>query len=235
MVVWRKVNRLKRLLSNTKKTNTDWRDDLGLFRDPKLFPVIKKGWPQFDLAYDPVNTQQPTSFRIYRPPERPRVLVPRESAHYNEDNLHELYGKFQFEAKGIFRGKAELAEKEVFDTAHNLHLVGWLKIRCTSMLGHVQGDTYALSYFRRWLEEKHLSKDAGTIDWVRLWEMNTGLELPLHYQNLVCIKDRRKYKNRKVHIVAALEKTRIARYQEEAAGRRGQEQKKIDSNCLQNY
>merc|ERR1712194_405539 len=213
----------------------DWRQDPGLLRDPKQFPVIKRGWPQFNLAYDPTGNEQPSSFRKYRPPERPRIIVPKESSHYNEDNLHELYGKFQFEAKGIFRGQAMVAEKEVFEAAYNLHLVGWLKIRCTFMLGHVQGDTYALSYLRRWLEEKHLSRDAGTIDWVRLWEMNTGLEAPLKYEHLVCIKDRRKYKNRKVHIVAAVEKKRIARYEQEGAIRRENEQKKIDDNLIRNY
>jgi len=29
------------------------------------------------------------------------------------------------------------------------------------------------------LQEKHLSKEAGTIDWVRLFEYNTGLSTPL--------------------------------------------------------
>eukprot|EP00439_Symbiodinium_sp_Y106_P001213 s1860_g1.t1 len=88
------------------------------------------------------------------------------------------------EVKGIFHDKGYMAEKEVFDTAFQLHLVGWLKVRATFILGHVQGDTYALSYFKKYLEEKHLSREAGTIDWVRLWEYNTGLEVPLSYRVL---------------------------------------------------
>lgn len=234
MVVWRKGNRLKRVISVTPRVNTAWRQDLGLFRDPKQFPIVKKGWPQFDKPYDPASNDAPSSFRQYRPPDKPKVPVPRESSFYHEDNLHQLMGKFQFEAKGIFRGKGYLAEEEVFDTAYNLHLVGWLKIRATFMLGHVQGDTFALSYFRRWLEEKHLSRDAGNIDWVRLWEMNTGLE-ELKYKMLVCIKDRRKYKNKKVHIITSLEKTQIAQFEREAAVRREQQQQFVDSNCMRNY
>ncbi|OLQ08207.1 hypothetical protein AK812_SmicGene8299 [Symbiodinium microadriaticum] len=49
--------------------------------------------------------------------------------------------------------------------------------------------------------EKHLSREAGTIDWVRLWEYNTGLEVPLSYRVLWCDKDWRKYRTRKGHML----------------------------------
>merc|ERR1712187_945503 len=96
-------------------------------------------------------------------------------------------------AQGRFHKKGELAERETFEAAFNLHLVGWLKVRSTNILGHVQGDTFALSYFRRWLEEKHMSPEAGKLEWVRLWEMNLGLEPPLAYKMLTAVKDKRKY------------------------------------------
>lgn len=34
----------------------------------------------------------------------------------------------------MFHDKGYLAEKEVFNTAFNLHLVGWLKAKVSSML-----------------------------------------------------------------------------------------------------
>eukprot|EP00931_Biecheleriopsis_adriatica_P074495 TRINITY_DN48536_c0_g1_i1.p1 TRINITY_DN48536_c0_g1~~TRINITY_DN48536_c0_g1_i1.p1 ORF type:complete len:235 (-),score=45.51 TRINITY_DN48536_c0_g1_i1:93-797(-) len=234
MVLLRKLTRLKRLLGMTRKPNNTWRQEYGLLQKSKDLPFIKKGWPQFDKPYDPVNSQIPPSFRVYKNPDPPRIKISRNSEDYNEDNLHTLLGKFQFEAKGIFHSHGYIAEKEVFDTAFNLHLVGWLKVRNRFILGHVQGDTYALSYFRKYLEEKHLSREAGTVDWVRLWEFNTGLE-SLAYKHLFCDKDRRKYKNRKIHILSTLEHLQINRLERESTERRKADQAFLDANCVRNY
>eukprot|EP00930_Biecheleria_cincta_P071003 TRINITY_DN58561_c0_g1_i1.p1 TRINITY_DN58561_c0_g1~~TRINITY_DN58561_c0_g1_i1.p1 ORF type:complete len:236 (-),score=36.75 TRINITY_DN58561_c0_g1_i1:53-760(-) len=235
MVLLRKLTRLKRLLGMTRKPATEWRQEYGLLRKPKDLPFIKKGWPQFEKAFDPANSQIPPSFRVYKPPIPPQSNVSRNVEDYTADNLHELYGKFQFEAQGVFHQNGYIAEKEVLDTAFNLHLVGWLKIRSTFMLGHVQGDTYALSYFKKYLEEKHLSREAGTLDWVRLWEFNTGLETPLKYKHLFCDKDRRKYKNRKIHILTTLERSQIIRLERESTDRRKADQAFLDANCVRNY
>eukprot|EP00425_Heterocapsa_triquetra_P031994 CAMPEP_0195112712 /NCGR_PEP_ID=MMETSP0448-20130528/99960_1 /TAXON_ID=66468 /ORGANISM="Heterocapsa triquestra, Strain CCMP 448" /LENGTH=201 /DNA_ID=CAMNT_0040149577 /DNA_START=1 /DNA_END=603 /DNA_ORIENTATION=+ len=200
-------------------------------RDGKLMPFIRKGWPVFDKSYDPKDIEAPSSFRKYQPPPNSNKRVNRDPDAYDEDNLHTLLGKFQFEAKGVFHQKGELAEKEIFDAAFGMHLVGWLKVRPYFMLGHLQGDTYALSYFKRWLEEKHLSPEAGAIEWVRIWEVNTGLQ-DLKYKMLQCVKDRRKYKHRKVHIMRLQEREQISRFQQESALKRQGAQQFLDANCV---
>ncbi|CAE8586402.1 unnamed protein product [Polarella glacialis] len=235
MVVLRKLMRLKRMLGMTKKPDISWKQEYGLLAKDKDLPYIKKGWPQFDKPYDPSNSKIPPSFKLYRAPMAPKSQVNRNSDDYSEENLHQLYGKFQFEVKGNFPNQGYTAEMEVFTTAFNLHLVGWLKIRERFMLGHVQGDTFALSYFKKWLEEKHLSTESGKMDWVRLWEFNTGIDVPLQYRHLFCDKDRRKYKNRKIHILSTLEKAQITRLERQSTERRQKEQAFLDENCVRNY
>eukprot|EP00405_Crypthecodinium_cohnii_P009522 CAMPEP_0206444312 /NCGR_PEP_ID=MMETSP0324_2-20121206/14843_1 /ASSEMBLY_ACC=CAM_ASM_000836 /TAXON_ID=2866 /ORGANISM="Crypthecodinium cohnii, Strain Seligo" /LENGTH=230 /DNA_ID=CAMNT_0053912323 /DNA_START=130 /DNA_END=822 /DNA_ORIENTATION=+ len=217
MVLWDKVQIVKRLPSNTRKPDTRWRPEPGLFRSPKIFPAMRKGRPLLTDDWNPSHKFIPRSFRLYKGVEAPKIPVDKDSSNYHEDNLHVLLGKFQFEAKGQFHDKGEPAEKEIFQAAFDLHLVGWLKVRSDFVLGHVQGDTFALSYFRKYLEEKHLSREAGDIDWVRLWNVNTGLQAPLEYKILFCEKDKRRYKNKKVHILAQLEKDRIREFQEKAS------------------
>mmetsp|Transcript_103246 Transcript_103246/g.321746 ORF Transcript_103246/g.321746 Transcript_103246/m.321746 type:complete len:235 (+) Transcript_103246:407-1111(+) len=234
MTVLRKLMRYKRQLGIQRKPNTEWREELGLLQPGKLLPFIKKGWPIFHTAYDPEKLKVPSSQRQYVYPTPP-PSVNRDPQAWTEDTIHELMGKFQFEVQGHFHKKGILAEKETFDTAFNLHLVGWLKVRSTNILGHVQGDTFALSYFRRWLEEKHLSREAGTVEWVRFWEMNTGIEKPLKYKHLECVKDRRKYKSRKVHILATMEGRQLEALERESAARRQREEEFLDSNCVRNY
>mmetsp|Transcript_28694 Transcript_28694/g.67458 ORF Transcript_28694/g.67458 Transcript_28694/m.67458 type:complete len:235 (-) Transcript_28694:127-831(-) len=234
MVQLRKLARYKRLIGQSKKPNPEWRQWDGLLRPPKLHPTFERGYPQFEKPFDPANRLTPASQRKWRPPPQPRI-VSRNSDDYNQDNLHELKSKFQFEVKGIFHDKGYMAEKEVFDTAFQLHLVGWLKVRATFILGHVQGDTYALSYFKKYLEEKHLSREAGTIDWVRLWEYNTGLEVPLSYRVLWCDKDWRKYRTRKGHMLSMFEKLQIREMEKRSSERRREELAHLDANCHRNY
>jgi len=235
MTILRKLTRYKRLLGQQRKPDTAWREELGLLRPPKDFPLIKKGWPVFERPYDPDQIKAPGSFRQYKPPPQPRAFINRDAEGYTPETFHELLGKFEFEAQGFFPKKAELAEREVFTTAFNLHLVGWVKVRTSHILGHVQGDTFALSYFRRWLEEKHLTPEAGTIELVQFWANNTGLESPLKYKHLVAIKDKRKYKNKKVHILASLEQKQIESFERKSAQRRQQEESFMDANCVRNY
>ncbi|OLQ08222.1 hypothetical protein AK812_SmicGene8301 [Symbiodinium microadriaticum] len=136
MVQLRKLARYKRLIGQSPKPNPEWRQWDGLLRPPKLHPTFVRGYPQFEKPFDPANRLTPASQRKWRPPPQPRIV------------------------KGIFHDKGYMAEKEVFDTAFQLHLVGWLKVRATFILGHVQGDTYALSYFKKYLEESEVQRKA---------------------------------------------------------------------------
>merc|ERR1712137_869464 len=107
-----------------------------------------------------------------------------------------------------------------FFAAFEMHLVGWLKVRSTTMIGHLQGDVYALSYFRKWLEEKHITPKAGIINALRIYEVNIGLDKPLEYKTLLCVKDKRKYGKRKIHMLAQLEKLQIQRLEQESVEKR---------------
>lgn len=233
-MVQTRIGRLKRLLSITKRPNRFWRPDLGLLKEDKLLPKIVFGHPQFEKTYDVLDGRG-SSFRQYRPPPKPKPFISRDSADYTEDNLHELLGKFRFEATGIFWQRGEKAEREAFDTAYNLHLVGWLKVRKSFMLGHLQGDVFALSYFQRWLEEKHLSPEAGTMENVQLWEVNTGIDKPLKYGFLRCVKDRRMYGKKKVQIQKTIENEQVIRMERESALSRKEKESFQDEFCYRNY
>lgn len=216
MPVWDKVTKLKRLLGVTKRVNTAWRADAGLLREPKANPGFRKGRAVFDKPYDPKDIQAASSFRQYVGPRKARVNVPKDDEFYINDfeKVWQLFGKFQFEVGGHFPKDAELAEREVFDAAFRLNLVGWMKVRPAFMLGHVQGDVLSLAYFRKWLEQKHMTPAAGTMSSVNIWQENTGIRPPLDYKNLFCIKDRRRYKNKKVHLLTALERQQIREFEQ---------------------
>ncbi|CAE8684706.1 unnamed protein product, partial [Polarella glacialis] len=112
MVVLRKLMRLKRMLGMTKKPDISWKQEYGLLAKDKDLPYIKKGWPQFDKPYDPSNSKIPPSFKLYRAPMAPKSQVNRNSDDYSEENLHQLYGKYQFEVKGNFPNQGYTAEME---------------------------------------------------------------------------------------------------------------------------
>eukprot|EP00927_Polykrikos_kofoidii_P074653 TRINITY_DN70689_c0_g1_i1.p1 TRINITY_DN70689_c0_g1~~TRINITY_DN70689_c0_g1_i1.p1 ORF type:complete len:234 (+),score=38.14 TRINITY_DN70689_c0_g1_i1:41-742(+) len=228
------IQRLKRILSVTRRPLREWRERRdGLFPHEKAFPRIRKGWPIMDDTFDIIKSK-PTSFRKFRQAPTPPLEVPRLPEEYTPDNFHEMLGKFRFEGKCDIHD-LELAEKEVFMAAFSLHLTGWVKVRKSHILGHVQGDTFALSYYRRWLEEKHLSQEAGTLEWVRLWEMNLGLQPPLKYSMLVSHKDHRKYATKKTHMLTQLEKVQGARFEAMSHEKREAEERILEKDCVRNY
>lgn len=231
-MVCEKVQRLKKLLSLKRRPNNLWRPEFGLLQRDQDFPRIEKGYPLFDTTF-PFLRQKQSSFKKYKMPDPPKppMRLPEE---YNEDCFHELLGKFCFEVKGRFPDKGVKAEQEVFMTAFDLHLVGWLKVRSASIFGHVQGDAMALAYYKRWLEEKHLSPESGTIEWVRLFQVNTGLEPPLQYKHLIAIKDRRKYAAKKRHFWKGAEKLQAEQLETLSALHREKEERKLE-HCTRNY
>lgn len=233
MVVVRLLGRIKRNMGITRRKNTEWRPHAGILQEPKQTPEIVFGTPQFETTWDVLNGRG-SSFRRYRPPPKP-LTVSRNPEDYNAENFHTLMGKFRFEAFGLFHKRGENAEKEAFDAAFDLHLVGWMKVRKTFMLGHVQGDVYALSYFQRWLEEKHLTPEAGTIQTLRFWEVNTGLDTPLEYGFLRCVKDHRRYGKKKVHIQKVVERQHIGIMERNTALDRKQHEAFMDDHCVRNY
>merc|ERR1712031_27560 len=112
-----------------------------------------------------------------------------------------MFGKFRFEVQGRFSQNGEIFEKEAFEVAFGLFLLGWFKCRSNFAIGHLQGDVFALAYMRRWLEERHLSAEAGRVDSVSFPEENLGLS-EIVYKRLVCVKDWRKFGTKKQHMMA---------------------------------
>mmetsp|Transcript_56028 Transcript_56028/g.103681 ORF Transcript_56028/g.103681 Transcript_56028/m.103681 type:complete len:254 (-) Transcript_56028:53-814(-) len=237
-------SKMKHNLSMTRRVNLSWRPELGLLQPKKQQAFIVAGKPKFDTPWDPWASR-PTSRRTYNAPDR-RTKADTDPLHYSMDfqyqpqpankkddtltpcfPVHGLLGKFRFEVNGMFHQRGELAEKETFDTACNLSLMGWFKARERFLLGHLQGDVYALSYFQRWLEEKHLSLEAGRIDAVRIFEVSTGLPSPLAYPRLLVVKDLRKYGKIKQHLLMKLEKQQVTRLQRESTLRMRAEEDKL--------
>lgn len=186
----------------------------------------------FDETFD-INNKQATSFRQYKPPPKQPIVNVRDEAEYTSENFHEILGKFRFEAKGEFN--YAVAEEELFNAGFALSLVGWMKVRPTFVLGHVQGDTFALSHFRRYLEEKHLTPEAGKLEWVRLWEMNMGLSPPLDYGTLQCVKDARKYAAKKTHLLRSMESVQSSRLDAHSNNERQNRERFLEEHRVRDY
>ena len=110
-----------------------------------------------------------------------------------------------------------------------------VKVRKTFMSGHMQGDWTALSYFQRWLTEKHLSREAGTIWAVEIYEVNTGLMQPLAYTSLMAVKDNRKYGKRKNQLLKTLERAQISALESQTALERRRREEFTEEHCVRNY
>merc|ERR1712007_952 len=174
----------------------------------------------------------------YKYPPKPEWSLPfaRDPEEHTPETFHEILGKFRFEVNGTFYGMGYDAEKEFFDNAFNLHLVGWIKVREKFVLGHVQGDSFALSYYRKWLEEKHLSPEAGKMEWTRFWEMSLGIApQDLKYTHLHCVKDRRRYGSKKNHQMRALQGIRTREHEQLSYEQQQEELALIDASCVRNY
>jgi len=59
--------------------------------------------------------------------------------------------------------------------------------------------------------------------------------MPLQYEYLFCVKDKRKYMNRKVHILASLDKTQLRVLEEESARQRMAEEEFLTKHCVRDY
>mmetsp|Transcript_25740 Transcript_25740/g.67376 ORF Transcript_25740/g.67376 Transcript_25740/m.67376 type:complete len:241 (-) Transcript_25740:79-801(-) len=240
MTVLQGVTKLRRNVAITKRVNMGWRPPRSLFYEGKNLPTLEMGYPMLHTNYDILNRRS-SGFRKYMPPNAPRPPVVRDAdayAPHGEDGkipIAELLGKFRFMVPGYFVQNGELAEMEAFTTAIDLHLVGWMKVRKTFMSGHMQGDWTALSYFQRWLTEKHLSREAGTIRAVEIYEVNTGLMHPLVYTSLMTVKDNRKYGKRKNQLLKTLERAQISALESQTALERRRREEFTEEHCVRNY
>lgn len=144
-----------------------------LLDPPPVAAPLKKGVPQLNTQFDTLNTIV-TGFRKYQlPPEK----LPPLGRDFDEKNWHELFGKFRFELLGFFPHNGDLLRDKLLRVARDLFIVGWVKCRSQFAIGHLQGDVYALSYIRRWLEIHAEEEITG----LKIFDENIGLQT-LDYQ-----------------------------------------------------
>ncbi|OEH79043.1 hypothetical protein cyc_02862 [Cyclospora cayetanensis] len=176
-----------------------------LLDPPPVAAPLKKGIPQLELQFDTLNTIV-TGFRKYQPPPEKLPPLRRE---YTEKNFNELFAKYN----------GDKLRDEILRIAKDLHIVGWVKCRSNFASGHgggrceahflsfkvlalpiwcvqLQGDTFALSYFRRWLD-RHAPY---AIDSTNFFDEAIGLQA-LDYQQIAAVNDYRSPAKKKLHML----------------------------------
>ena len=168
---------------------------------PRRVMDFKRGVPIFSRTVDTIQNLA-TGNRQYKQPVKKAPLI----TDYTEQNYHEMMGKFQFHLNGSFPEGGRYLENELHQTASDLHLLGFMKVRSMYAMGHLQGDVYALSYMRKWMEDKY--NKSGRIDSVHIFEDSYGLP-ELRYSKLECIKDWRSPVRRRQHMEILQEEARL--------------------------
>ncbi|KAL8269990.1 hypothetical protein Esti_006090 [Eimeria stiedai] len=197
-----------------------------LLDSPPITAPLKKGVPQLDAQFDTLNTIV-TGFRKYQaPPEK----LPPLRRDYTEKTFHELFGKFRFEVLGSFPYEGTLFRDQMLRVARDLFIVGWVKCRSKFAIGHLQGDAYALSYFRRWLEV-HAEENISSISF---FDESLGLR-SLDYEQVAAVNDYRSPAKKKLHMLVAAEKRKALLLERDSQRRAAAHQQFIDEHCVRNY
>jgi hypothetical protein len=178
-------------LSLAKKHIPGWRpklSSLDAIDSLRMRPFFSKGYPVFTDEKNELGPKSVSGQRKYKMPQKKIEF----KSDYDLENMHEMQGRFKFEIWGKFPELGTLFEKEVFKTADDLYLTGWLKCRGAFVKGDLQGDVTALGYMQKWLREGHHSNKAGQVDTFKITEENYGVpDLPA--RTLRCVKDWRKF------------------------------------------
>lgn len=159
----------------------------------RWIPVLKKGHPQFEKMPDILN-RQVTGFKKYKP-----TFIPKEEIKRNYDitNFHEVKCKFRFQINGFFAENGDTFCDELFRIAKRLFIVGWIKCRKRFVLGHFQGDSYAISYIQHWLDM--YSSNENKIDTIKIFDQNNGIP-NFDYYNITVVRDYRHPGKKKMHM-----------------------------------
>ena len=123
-------------------------------------------------------------------------------------------------------------EAELYRIASDLHLLGFIKARSRYAIGHLQGDVFAMSYMRKWLEDR--CNDSGKIDIVHVFGESYGLP-EYRYTKLECIKDWRSPVRRRQHMAVLEEEARIAGLERKTRERELQRQALIEANHVRDF
>jgi len=192
-----------------------YRESCGLLTpEPRRVTHFKRGVPVFSETVDTIRNVA-TGNRQYKPVAKPAPLL----TDYDESTFHEMRSKFQFHLSGSFRNGGASLEAELHRVASELSLVGFIKARSQYAIGHLQGDSYSLSYMRKWLENH--CHDGGPIRNVHFFNSSYGLP-EFRYSKLECIKEWRSPVRRRQHMEALNEEARLAKMSERTRAREEQ-------------
>jgi hypothetical protein len=178
--------------------------DLPSLLDPDVRRVteFKRGVPIFSKEVDVIQTLA-TGNRQYKP----LVAKAFVQTDYDHTNAHEMLAKFQFHVDGSFPNSGLDFEREIHTVASDLHLLGFIKARTRYAMGHFQGDVFAVSYMRKWLNDR--CNTSGKIKNVHLFGDSYGIP-EFRYTKLQCIKDWRSPVRRAQHMSVLREEAKIA-------------------------
>ncbi|CDI82940.1 hypothetical protein, conserved [Eimeria acervulina] len=123
----------------------------------------------------------------------------------------------------VFRDKMLRVSRDLF-------LVGWIKCRSKFAIGHVQGDVYALSYFRRWME-RHAEEEIKCCSFT---EETIGLQ-KLDYEQMAAVNDYRSPAKKKLHMLLSAERQKAHQLERDAQRRAANYRDYLDAHCLQDY
>jgi|LauGreDrversion4_2_1035121.scaffolds.fasta_scaffold08517_4 hypothetical protein len=179
--------------------------DLGdlLFPEPRRVTTFKRGVPIFSATVDTIRNVA-TGNRQYKPPPK----LPTLRTDFDASSYHELRSKFQFHLLGIFPLGGSTFESEIYAVASELSLVGFIKVRAQYAIGHFQGDSYSMSYMRKWLKDRY--NQEGTIQKIHFFDDSEGLP-DFRYSKLECIKDWRSPVRRRQQMAVLYEEARLVK------------------------
>lgn len=180
-------------LSIRKRPHFLFRDKTLIENRERWIPVLKKGHPQFDKQFDILN-RQVTGFRKYK---QSYTQTGDMKKNYDITNFHEVKSKFRFEINGFFAENGDIFCEHLYRTAKRLFVVGWIKCRKRFAMGHFQGDSYAISYLRHWLEI--YSSNENKIEQIKIFDENNGIS-QFDYYNITIVKDYRSPGKKKMHM-----------------------------------
>ncbi|CEM13178.1 unnamed protein product [Vitrella brassicaformis CCMP3155] len=208
-----------------------WRPRKNLLSPPPIQVSRRKGIPLLDKHYDPLKKKKVGGFRKYRPPPKPRPPIRRD---YNPGDCHEMLGKFRFEAQGTFPESGQLFMDDFRRRARELYLRGWIKGRSAFAIGCVQGDVYALSHLRRWLEDRY--SPHANIASLKILDESFGIpELEYKVPYVFADRDLRKPKNVERHLEERRSRVRLRKMVEESHERQNEIEKFVESHCVRTW
>ena len=199
-------------VASGRNPQSGYREPLGLLTlEPRRVTNYKRGVPVFSEIVDTIR-HVATGNRQYKPVMKPAPLL----IDYDEITFHDMRSKFQFQLSGSFPEGGDSLEAEIHRVASDLSLVGFIKVRSRYAIGHLQGDSYSLSYMRKWLEDR--CNETGTIQRVHIFSDSFGLP-EMRYSKLECIKDWRSPVRRRQHMEVLSEDTRLAKLADDTRAR----------------